>query len=42
MDEYQSMKSEYNSGDGLHYSEQAYEDIFDYIVSHPVPGIMPE
>ena len=33
------VKSEYNGGDGLHYSGSGCQAIFDYIVSHPVPGI---
>ena len=33
------VKSEYNAGDGLHYSSSGCEAIFNYIVSHPVPGI---
>ena len=33
------VKSEYNGGDGLHYSNSGCQAIFDYIVSHPVPGI---
>lgn len=28
----------FNSGDGLHYNRGAYTDIFEYIVSHPVPS----
>ena len=31
------MKEEYNTGDGLHYNEEAYKAIFDYLLSHPVP-----
>ena len=33
------VKPEYNGGDGLHYSSSGCQAIFDYIVSHPVPGI---
>lgn len=33
------VKSEYNGGDGLHYSGKGCEAIFNYIVEHPVPGI---
>lgn len=33
------VKSEYNGGDGLHYSSSGCKAIFDYIVGHPVPGI---
>ena len=33
------VKPEYNGGDGLHYSNSGCQAIFDYIVSHPVPGI---
>ncbi|MCR5301370.1 MAG: hypothetical protein K6E49_02895 [Lachnospiraceae bacterium] len=33
------VKSEYNGGDGLHYSKSGCEEIFNYIVDHPVPGI---
>ena len=33
------VKSEYNGGDGLHYSGKGCEAIFRYIVEHPVPGI---
>ena len=33
------VKPEYNGGDGLHYSGTGCQAIFDYIVSHPVPGI---
>ena len=33
------VKSEYNGGDGLHYSSSGCKAIFDYIVEHPVPGI---
>ena len=33
------VKSEYNGGDGLHYSNSGCEAIFNYIVEHPVPGI---
>ncbi len=33
------VKSEYNAGDGLHYNSSGCKAIFDYIVSHPVPGI---
>ena len=36
------MKSEYDSGDGLHYKASAYNDILDYIIHHPVPGISDE
>ena len=38
-DEDGELKDEYDSGDGLHYNSSAYEVIFDYIKSHPVPGI---
>lgn len=38
-DDYNSMKGEYNSGDGLHYNEAGYEAVFSYILSHPVPDI---
>ena len=33
------VKSEYNGGDGLHYSNSGCEAIFNYIFEHPVPGI---
>lgn len=33
------IKSEYDSGDGLHYRASAYNVILDYIIHHPVPGI---
>ena len=33
------VKSEYNAGDGLHYSSSGCKAIFDYIVGHPVPSI---
>ena len=36
------VKSEYNGGDGLHYSGKGCEVIFNYIVEHPVPGISDE
>lgn len=36
-----TMKDKYDSGDGLHYSKEAYVDIIDYIVHHPVPGVVP-
>jgi hypothetical protein len=36
------VKSEYNGGDGLHYSRVGSEAIFKYIVEHPVPGISDE
>ena len=36
------VKSEYNSGDGLHYSVEGCKAIFRYIVEHPVPGISDE
>ncbi len=36
------VKSEYNGGDGLHYSGKGCEAIFKYIVEHPVPGISDE
>ena len=36
------VKSEYNGGDGLHYSGKGCEAIFRYIVEHPVPGISDE
>ncbi|MCR5556974.1 MAG: hypothetical protein K6F75_05370 [Butyrivibrio sp.] len=36
------VKSEYNGGDGLHYSGRGCEAIFKYIVEHPVPGISDE
>ena len=34
-----SMKKEYDSGDGLHYRASAYNDILEYIIHHPVPGV---
>ncbi len=37
-DEYNQMKQEYNDGDGLHYSQAGYEAVFEYLLSHPVPG----
>ena len=36
------VKSEYNGGDGLHYSGKGCEAIFRYIVEHPVPQISDE
>ena len=36
------VKSEYNGGDGLHYSGKGCEALFNYIVEHPVPGISDE
>ncbi|MCR5686633.1 MAG: hypothetical protein K6G58_01190 [Lachnospiraceae bacterium] len=33
------VRPEYNGGDGLHYSSTGCKAIFDYIISHPVPGI---
>lgn len=33
------VKSEYNGGDGLHYSGKGCEALFRYIVEHPVPQI---
>lgn len=36
-DTYNSMKYEYNNGDGLHYNQEAYDAVFDYILTHPVP-----
>lgn len=33
------VKPEYNGGDGLHYSRSGCEEILNYIVDHPVPGI---
>ena len=36
------VKSEYNGGDGLHYSGKGCEAIFKYIVEHPVPEISDE
>ena len=36
------VKSEFNGGDGLHYSGKGCEAIFNYIVEHPVPGISDE
>ena len=36
------VRSEYNAGDGLHYNSSGCKAIFDYIVSHPVPGISDE
>ena len=38
-DEYNTMKAEYNSGDGLHYSEAGYEAAMGYLLSHPVPDV---
>ena len=35
-------KREYNAGDGLHYAPSAYNDIIDYIIHHPVPGVSDE
>ena len=35
-DDYNAMKAEYNSGDGLHYNEAGYEAVFSYILSHSV------
>jgi hypothetical protein len=37
-----SIKREYDSGDGLHYKASAYNDILDYIIHHPVPGVSDE
>ena len=37
-----SMKKEYDSGDGLHYRASAYNDILEYIIHHPVPGVSDE
>jgi lysophospholipase L1-like esterase len=34
-----AMNTIYNSGDGLHYNESAYEVIFSYLLSHTVPQI---
>lgn len=31
--------AKYDAGDGLHYRSSAYNDIIDYIIHHPVPGI---
>ena len=36
------VRSEYNGGDGLHYSGKGCEAIFRYLVEHPVPGISDE
>ncbi len=36
------VKSEYNGGDGLHYSGKGCEAILRYIVEHPVPQISDE
>ena len=36
------IKKGYDSGDGLHYRASAYNDILDYIIHHPVPGISDE
>ncbi len=36
------VKSEYDGGDGLHYSGKGCEAIFRYIVEHPVPQISDE
>jgi len=36
------VKSEFNGGDGLHYSVKGCEAIFRYIVEHPVPSISDE
>ncbi len=33
------IKREYDAGDGLHYRPLAYQDILDYIIHHPVPGV---
>ncbi|MCR5421775.1 MAG: hypothetical protein K6E98_12320 [Lachnospiraceae bacterium] len=41
-DENGGMKSEYDSGDGLHYSSSSYKYILDYIIHHPVPGVSDE
>ena len=35
--EYNGMKEEFNCGDGLHYNKEAYDAVFDYILTHPVP-----
>ncbi len=37
-----NMKREYDSGDGLHYRASAYNDILNYIIHHPVPGVSDE
>ena len=37
-DEYNQMKQEYNDGDGLHYAQEGYEAVMQYMLSHPVPG----
>ncbi len=37
-----NMKKEYDSGDGLHYRASAYNDILNYIIHHPVPGVSDE
>lgn len=37
-----NIKKEYDSGDGLHYRATAYNDILDYIIHHPVPGVSDE
>ena len=34
-----NMKKEYDAGDGLHYRASAYNDILNYIIHHPVPGV---
>lgn len=39
-DDYNAMKDEYNSGDGLHYNEAGYEAVFSYLLSHTVPGVL--
>ena len=36
------IKKEYDSGDGLHYKASAYNDILQYIIHHPVPGVSDE
>lgn len=37
-----NMLPMYDSGDGLHYNQTGYIDIIEYIVTHPVPGVVPE
>lgn len=39
-DDYNMMKDEYNSGDGLHYNEAGYEEAVSYLLSHTVPGVL--
>lgn len=41
-DEEGQMMHQYDGGDGLHYNQAGYADIIDYIVTHPVPGVVPE